>query len=291
MQQLVNGLSIGAIYALFALGFTLVFSVLDRLNLAHAAVYTVGAYVGIELVGDAGLWIWLTIPLVFIAGGVLGVVIERVGFAPLKGRPDAHFGGMISSIALGTMFVSLLQQRYGAATRRFPPDTFPNRRFEILGATFTLLQLVVIVVCFGLTLALWALVVRTGLGRAMRAVAENPHAARICGINVDAITATTFALSSGLGAIAGMLFALNVNAASLEMGYNVELKGLAVIIVGGMGSIPGALVGGLVVGIVEVLTIEYIGSSWRDVVTFGLLVGILLVRPQGIFGTRRVREV
>lgn len=291
MQQLVNGLSIGSIYALFALGFTLVFSVLDRLNLAHAAVYTVGAYVGIELVGDAGLWIWLAIPLVFVAGGILGVLIERVGFAPLTGRPDAHFGGMIASIAIGAMFVSLLQQRYGPATRRFPPDTFPNHRYEILGANVTLLQLVIVAVSLGLTLALWALVARTGLGRAMRAVAENPHAARICGINVNAITATTFGLSSGLGAVAGVLFALSVNTASLEMGYNVELKGLAVIIVGGMGSIAGALVAGLGIGLIEVLTIEHVGSTWRDVVTFGLLVLVLIVRPQGLFGTSRVRQV
>jgi len=291
MQQLVNGLSNGAIYALFALGFTLVFSVLDRLNLAHAAVYTVGAYVGIELVGDAGLAIWLAVPLVFVAGGVLGVVIERVGFAPLKRRPDGHFGGMIASIALGAMFVSLLQQRYGAATRRFPPDTFPSHRFELFGARITLLQIVVIAVSLGLTLALWVLVTRTGVGRAMRAVAENPHAARICGVNVDAITATTFALSSGLGAVAGVLFALSVNTASLEMGYNVELKGLAVIIVGGMGSITGALVAGLGIGIVEVLTITHVGSTWRDVVTFALLVIVLIVRPQGLFGKPRVREV
>lgn len=291
MQQLVNGVSIGAIYALFALGFTLVFSVLDRLNLAHAAVYAAGAYVGIELVDDAGLWLWLALPLVFLVGGVLGVVIDRVGFAPLAGRPDAHFGGLISSIAIGAMFVALLQQRYGPQTRRFPPDAFPSKRFDVFGIDITLLQIVIVAVSLGLTLLLWLLVARTGLGRAMRAVAENPHAARILGINVDAITATTFALSSGLGAVAGVLFALNVNSAQLNMGSAIELKGLAVIIVGGMGSIPGALIGGLVVGLAEVLTITHIGSTWRDVVTFGLLVAILVIRPQGLFGTRVARQV
>lgn len=291
MQQLVNGISIGAIYALFALGFTLVFSVLDRLNLAHAAVYTAGAYIGIELVADAGWLIWVAIPGVFLAGAVLGIVIDRLAFAPLARRPDAHFGGMIASIAVGAMIVALLQQRYGPATRRFPPDTFPQRRFEVGDVSISVLQISIIAVSLGLTLLLWLLVTRTGLGRAMRAVAENPHAARILGVSVGRITATTFALSSGLGAVAGVLFALNVSSAELDMGYNIELKGLAVIIVGGMGSIPGALVGGLLVGLAEVFTIQYVGSTWRDVVTFGLLVLILLLRPQGLFGSQQAREV
>ena len=125
----------------------------------------------------------------------------------------------------------------------------------------------------------------------MRAIAENPTAARVLGVNVDRVTATTFALSSALGAVAGALFAMNVNSAQLGMGTAIELKGLAVIIVGGMGSLPGALVGGLLLGLAEVFAVQYIGSSWRDLVAFGLLFLLLVVRPQGLFGSRRVREV
>ncbi len=135
------------------------------------------------------------------------------------------------------------------------------------------------------------LVARSRLGRAMRAVAENPKAARVLGINVDRVTATTFAISSALGAVAGALFALNVNSAQLGMGTAIELKGLAVIIVGGMGSLPGALVGGLALGLAEVFAVQYVGSSWRDLIAFGLLFVILLLRPQGLFGARKVREV
>src|SRR5690606_21124597 len=135
------------------------------------------------------------------------------------------------------------------------------------------------------------LVARSRLGRAMRAVAENPRAATVLGLNVDRVTATTFALSSALGAVAGALFAMNVNSAQLSMGSAIELKGLAVIIVGGMGSLPGALVGGLVLGLAEVFAIQYVGSSWRDLIAFGLLFLILLVLPQGLFGARKVREV
>lgn len=291
MQQLLNGLFIGSIYALFAIGFTLVFGVLDRLNLAHPAVFAVAAFVGIELVDVAGLSIWLTLPIVFVVGGLLGIIIERVAFRGLKDRPDAHFAGLISSIALAGMFIALLQWRYGPNTRRFPVDSFPSTTFTIFGAQVTLLQVAILVISVVLMIALSLLVAKSRLGRGMRAIAENPTAARVLGINVDRVTMTTFAISSALGAVAGALFAMNVNSAQLGMGSAIELKGLAVIIVGGMGSLPGALVGGLLLGLAEVFAVQYVGSSWRDLVAFGLLFLILLVRPQGLFGARKVREV
>jgi len=291
VQQLLNGLFIGSIYALFAIGFTLVFGILDRLNLAHPAVFAASAFIGIELVDAAGMSIWLALPVVFVVGGLLGLVIERVAFRPLKGRPDAHFAGLISSIALAGMFIALLQWRYGPGTRRFPADAFPDTRFQVLGAQVTLLQVAILVISVLLMVGLTLLVGRTRLGRAMRAVAENPTAARVLGVNVDRVTATTFAISSALGAVAGALFAMNVNSAQLGMGAAIELKGLAVIIVGGMGSLPGALVGGLLLGLAEVFAVQYVGSSWRDLIAFGLLFVILLLRPQGLFGARRVREV
>lgn len=291
MQQLLNGLFIGSIYALFAIGFTLVFGVLDRLNLAHPAVFAVSAFVGIELVEVAGLSIWLTLPIVFVVGGLLGVIIERVAFRPLKNRPDAHFAGLISSIALAGMFIALLQWRYGPNTRRFPADSFPSTTYTVFGAQVTLLQVAILIISVVLMVALSLLVAKSRLGRGMRAIAENPTAARVLGINVDRVTVTTFAISSALGAVAGALFAMNVNSAQLGMGTAIELKGLAVIIVGGMGSLPGALVGGLLLGLAEVFAVANIGSSYRDLVAFGLLFLILLVRPQGLFGARKVREV
>lgn len=291
MQQLLNGLFIGSIYALFAIGFTLVFGILDRLNLAHPSVFAASAFIGIELVSSGGLSIWLTLPAVFVVGGLLGLVIERVAFRPLKGRADAHFAGLISSIALGGMIIALLQWRYEAGTRRFPADAFPDTRFTVFGAQVTLLQVAILVISVLLMVGLTLLVARSRLGRAMRAIAENPTAARVLGIDVDRVTATTFAISSALGAVAGALFAMNVNSAQLDMGSSIELKGLAVIIVGGMGSLPGALVGGLALGLAEVFAVQYVGSSWRDLIAFGLLFTILLVRPQGLFGARKVREV
>lgn len=291
MQQLLNGVFLGAIYALFAIGFTLVFGILDRLNLAHPAVFAAAAFIGIELVTGGGLSIWLALPLVALVGAVLGLIIERVAFRPLKGRPDAHFGGLISSIGLAGMISALLLWRYGPDTRRFPPDAFPPTSFEVMGARVTLLQVLILVISLVLMVGLTWLVAKTRLGRGMRAVAENPDAATVLGINVNRVTATTFALSSALGAVAGALFAMNVNSAQLGMGTAIELKGLAIIIVGGMGSLPGALVGGLILGLAEVFAVQYIGSSWRDLVAFGLLFLLLVLRPQGIFGSKRVREV
>lgn len=291
MQQLLNGLFIGSIYALFAIGFTLVFGILDRLNLAHPSVFAASAFIGIELVSSGGLSIWLTLPAVFVVGGLLGLVIERVAFRPLKDRADAHFAGLISSIALGGMIIALLQWRYEAGTRRFPADAFPDTRYTVFGAQVTLLQVAILAISVLLMVGLTLLVARSRLGRAMRAIAENPTAARVLGIDVDRVTATTFAISSALGAVAGALFAMNVNSAQLDMGSSIELKGLAVIIVGGMGSLPGALVGGLALGLAEVFAVQYVGSSWRDLIAFGLLFTILLVRPQGLFGARKVREV
>ncbi|WP_309064736.1 branched-chain amino acid ABC transporter permease [Microbacterium sp.] len=291
MQQLLNGLFLGSIYALFAIGFTLVFGILDRLNLAHPAAFAASAFVGIWLTDSLDLPIGLVLVIVFVFGAVLGLLIERIAFRPLKDRPDAHFAGLISSIAVGGMLIALLQAAFGPNTRRFPAGTFPDGNVEFAGLTAGYLQLLILAVSLGLMIALTVLVSRSSLGRSMRAVAENPAAARVLGVNVERVTAITFAISTALGAVAGVLFALNVNSAQLGMGGAIELKGLAVIIVGGMGSLPGALIGGIILGIAEVFAIQYIGTSWRDLIAFALLFAILLLRPQGLFGKRKVREV
>lgn len=291
MQQVMDGVFLGSIYALFAVGYTLVFGILDRLNLAHAAVFSAGALVGIEVVKDWGLSIWLAVPIVMVIGAILGLVIERVAFRPLAGRADSHFAGLISSIALGAVFIALLQARYGPNTTRFPPGAFPERRVEFFGATVSLLQLLILAISIGLVVVLTFFVARSKLGLGMRTIAENRHAAGILGINVNRVSSITFSVSSALGAAAGVLFTLNVNSASLGLGHGVELKGLAVIIVGGLGSLPGALVGGLALGLAEVFAVNYVGTSWRDMVAFGILFVILILRPQGIFGAKKAREV
>ncbi len=222
---------------------------------------------------------------------MIGVVIERVAFAPLRSRPDTHFAGLISSISLAIIFGAITLAVFGPNTVRFPPDTFPSTRYEVFGASISLLQLVILAVSIALMITLQWLVTRTRLGTAMRAVAEDPRAARVLGLNVEQVTITTFALSSALGAAAGVLFALAFNSIRFDMGLSIELKGLAVIVVGGMGSLTGAMLGGLILGLAEVYAVASISSSWRDAIAFGLLFLILVLRPQGLLGRVRVREV
>lgn len=291
MQQVINGIFLGSIYSLFAMGYTLVFGVLDLLNLAHSAVFMAGAFVGLWAVTGLGLPLWVAIIVAVVTGAVLGVAIERIAFAPLRGRPDAHFAGLISSISLAIIMGAVALAVVGPNTVRFPPDTFPAIRFEFADASISLLQLVILLVSIGLMASLQWLVNRTRLGTAMRAVAENPRAARVLGINVERVTVVTFALSSALGAAAGVLFALAFNSIRFDMGLAIELKGLAVIIVGGMGSLAGAMLGGVALGLAEVFAISMVSSSWRDAVAFGFLFLILILRPQGLLGRKKVREV
>ncbi len=289
-QQIVNGLFTGSIYALFAVGYTLVFGILDILNLAHQAVFMLGAFVALELVLHFKLEVFLALALAMLAGGGLGIVLNYAAFKPLRRRPDTYFSGMISSIAMATIFEAVALRLWGARTSRFPLDTFPDHTFHAGNASITLLQLVIIVLSLVLMLGLEWMVQRTRLGKAMRAVAENERTARILGIDVERVVTISFMISSALGAVAGVLYALQFNAVSPDLGHAVELKGLAVIILGGLGSIPGAVVGGYLLGLAEVGTIANVGSSYKDAAAFIVLFVILLVRPRGLLGRKAVRE-
>jgi len=289
-QQVFNGLFIGSIYALFAVGYTLVFGILDILNLAHQAVFMLGAIVALELVIRADLNIWLALVGSILICGVIGILLDRIAFRPLRVRPDTYFSSLISSIAMGLIFEAIVLRWLGPDPRRFPFGTFPVRIWEVGDVVITLRQLVIMGLAIACTVGLQAFVRATRTGMAIRTVAENQRAARLLGINVDAIIALSFFTSSALGGMAGVLYGLEFNNISPEMGRGIELKGLAVIILGGMGSIPGALLGGLLLGLTEVFTVQWIGSSWRDAAAFTVLFVILLVRPRGLLGQKAVRE-
>ncbi len=288
-QQVLNGIFLGSIYALFAVGYTLVFGVLDILNLAHAAVFTLSAFIALALV-DAGLSLWLALPAAVAAAGVIGIFLERIAFRPLRGRADSNISGLISSLAMATVFEAIALQIFGPDISRFPPDTFPDRVIRIGGATASLLQLCIVGISVVLMAVLTLLLARTRLGRQIRAVAESPRAARILGVDVNRAIAVAFFLSSALGGAAGVLFGLAFNSISPDVGRSVELKGLAVIILGGMGSVPGAVVAGFLLGLIEVFTVANLGSSFRDAVSFAVLFLVLVARPRGLFGQAATRE-
>lgn len=289
LQQALNGIFVGSIYALFAVGYTLVFGVLDILNLAHQAVFMLAAFGALALV-SAGLPLAAAMIAAVIAAGVAGVLLERIAFRPLRGRADSNISGLISSLAMATVFEAIALQLFGPDISRFPQGTFPDRVVRVGTATAALLQIVIVGVAVVLMAALTLLLGRTRLGRQLRAVAESPRAARVLGIDVDRVIASAFFLSSALGGAAGVLFGLAFNSISPDVGRSVELKGLAVIILGGMGSVPGAVVAGLALGLVETFTVARLGSSYRDVVSFAVLFLVLVLRPRGLFGQAAVRE-
>jgi branched-chain amino acid transport system permease protein len=289
-QQIINGLFLGSIYALFALGYTLVFGVLDILNLAHAAVFMLAAFAALSLVGTFHLNILVALPLAVLLAGLLGLVLERVAFRPLRDRADSNITGLISSLAAAAVFEALALEIWGPNVSRFPFDTLPDKLVPLFGGVVSRLQLTIIGVAVVLFLALYWLVRGTRLGREVRAVAESPRAARVLGVDVDRVIAASFFISSALGGAAGVLFGLAFNSVSPDMGRSVELKGLAVIIVGGMGSMPGAVVAGFALGLIEVFVVAHLGGSYRDVVSFAGLFLILVLRPRGLFGAATLRE-
>jgi branched-chain amino acid transport system permease protein len=289
-QQIVNGLFLGSIYALFALGYTLVFGVLDILNLAHQAVFMLCAYAALLVVVHLHLPIYLAFPASVLAGGLLGILIDRIAFRPLRGRSDSNISGLISSIALATILEAVGLQLFGPDVERFPLGTVPDRSLRIGDAIVSELQVVIIGIALAMLAVLTFLLQRTRLGRQIRAVAESPLAARILGVNVDRVIAASFFISSALGSASGVLFGLAFNNVAPDMGRAVELKGLAVIILGGMGSMPGAAIAGFALGLLEVFTVAKLGSSYRDAIAFGVLFLVLVLRPRGLLGQAALRE-
>ncbi len=290
-QQLVNGLSLGALYALFALGFTLIFGVLGVINLSHGAIFMIGAYAGLEAIARFGLPLWLALPFAFLVAGLFGFLIDVLVLKPLRKRNAPHLIPMIATIGIGIALNNTVQGIFGAQNLRFPAGTVPNDRIAIAGVGLTALELAIILLSFALMAALMVIIRKTQLGRALRAIAESPKAAYLVGINVEGLFMLTSFIAAGLGGVAGVLIGLYSNAIFPLMGQPMLQKGVAVIILGGMGDIRGALFAGLFLGFAEVLSVAYVGSTMRDAIAFGLLFLILLVRPKGLFGTTNERKV
>jgi len=297
-QQLVNAIFIGSIYALFAVGYTLVFGILDILNLAHSAVFMLGAAITYSLALNHGLTFWVACVLGIAASAVMGLVIEHVCLRPLRRRQAPPIAALISTIGLALVIVAAVEQGKGgslfvwlwvdgANSVAFPSGTFPNPVWHIGDLTLESSKVVIIPISIALMLVLGYVMRYTQVGRGLRAVAENPRAARLMGVDVDRMISLTLVISSALGGLAGILFGAALGDISPYIGRdNVEVRGLAVIVLGGMGSIPGAVIGGYLLGLVEILAVVTFGSSVRGGVAFAALFLLLILRPQGLFGTR-----
>ena len=284
-QQMVNALWLGSVYALFALGYTLVFGVLDILNLAHGAVFMWGAFFGLLAVTKLNMPIWAALLVAMLGAGMLGIVLDRVAFRPLRKRNAPQLAAIISSIGASTILVSLAQGAFGAQVSRFPFDTLPAQVFTAGPVRVTLVQVIVFAVSLVLMAALLLFMRRSRSGKAMRAVAYSGRISSLLGIDVDRIIVTTFFVSSALAGASGVFLGLAFSAISPFMGAPIELKGLAVIILGGLGNVPGAILAGFLLAATEVFGVAYVSSDFRDAIAFTVLILVLLIRPSGILGT------
>lgn len=287
-QQIINALSQGAFYAMFAAGLTLIFGVLDILNMAHGAVFMWGAMLSWYLMSALGMGFGLALLITIVFCGLMGLLLEHTAFRPLRGRSTGHLPPLVSSLALSIVLVHVAEKVFGTRVVRYPDNAVPFAQYvEVGDAQVSMLHVVLLVTALVLMGALWYMVARTRLGRSIRALQENPKVARLMGVDVDRTIAAMFIIASVMAGIAGVFLGVAYNSASPYMGHWVDLKGFAVIILGGMGSIPGALIGGMLIAFAEIATVVYLSSNYRDAAVFVVLVGMLLLKPSGLLGSSR----
>jgi len=301
LQQVLNGLVLGSVYALVALGYTMVYGILGLINFAHGEVVMFGAMIALTvmtlLVGPAtasvppALIVALAIAAAMVVCMALAYTIERVAYRPLRNAP--RLAPLITAIGVSILLQNIAMVIWGRQYKTFPP-LFPSEAHTIAGASITDLQIVIIVVSAALMVALLMLVNFTRLGRAMRATSENQTIAGLMGVNVNKIISATFIIGAALGAVAGVLVAANYSIAHYSMGFVLGLKAFTAAVLGGIGNLGGAVLGGLLLGLIESIGAGYIGdltggflgSHYQDVFAFMVLVLVLVFRPTGLMGER-----
>jgi len=284
-QLILNGIIAGAIYALVASGFSLIYSVTKFMHFAHGAVLALGAYLMYTFAVGIGLNFWLAILLTLICSSFAGVLMDWLVYRPLRKRKASGAVLLIASIALMILVNSLILAFWGADVKTVPVR---NPVFDVLGARVTLIQVIIIIVSVVLLLALWFLMKRTKLGKAMRAVADNKDVAMTVGINPERIYTYTFAIGSFLAGVAGILIGIEQNLYPI-MGLSLIIKGFTGAVIGSLASVPGSVLGSLILGLVENIGIWWLPSGYKDAIAFVLLFIFLLFRPSGLLGVK-VRE-
>jgi branched-chain amino acid transport system permease protein len=295
-QQLINGLAVGSIYALIALGYTMVYGVLRLINFAHGDLFTYGAYLGMTLLVSLGLSDrlglvgGLLVLAVLVMGlvAVVGVILERAAYRPLQSSP--RLSAVVSALGASIFLQNALMLVYGARYQVYP-DVLPQDSVSLFGLQVPLVRLGVVAVSVTMMAALYFFVQRTKVGTAIRAAAIDQGAARLMGIDVTRVIQLVFIIGPALGGAAGLLVGLYYGQISFTMGWTYGMKAFTAAILGGIGNIPGAMVGGLVLGVVEALGAGYVSFAWKDALAFVVLILILIVRPSGLLGERVAEKV
>lgn len=288
IQQLVNGLSLGSIYALIALGYTMVYGIIKLINFAHGEIYMIGAFVGYAAITMLDVGLFLALLIAMAVSALLGVIIERVAYKPL--RKSSRITALITAIGVSYLIQNGMIQWVGPNVRSFP-QVLTNTRYDLGFMTISRIQLIIFSTAIFLMLSLQFIVHKTKMGKAMRAVSIDPEAAKLMGINVDNVISFTFILGSALAGAGGVLVGLFYNTINPTMGFLPGLKAFIAAVLGGIGIIPGAMLGGILIGLIETMVVAYGNSLLRDAVVFGILIIILLLRPSGILGKTSKEKV
>lgn len=290
-QTLLNGIVIGSIYAMVALGYTMVYGILGIINFAHGEVMMIGAMVGVTVSGlliSAGMPLLLvlviTMIIAMIACMIVAYTMEKVAYRPLRNAPK--LAPLITAIGMSFLLQAIAQLIWGLEHRSFQ-DLLPSQRIVLFNDVgITMREIVIVVLSLTIMFGLLTLVNKTKLGRAMRATSENVGVTGLMGVNPNKVISATFMIGAALAAVAGIMYALNVGKAHFFMGFMPGMKAFIAAVLGGIGNIPGAVVGGLVLGLAEALGAGYISSEYQDVFAFVVLVGVLIFRPSGLLGQR-----
>jgi branched-chain amino acid transport system permease protein len=299
VQQIINGLTTGTLFALIAIGYTMVYGIIELINFAHGDLFMLGAFLALTLVAAMGLenaspavatgGIVLTFVVCMVFCAALNTLNDRIVYRPLRNAPKLT--SLVSAIGVSFVFMGIGQIWKGVADINFP-DVLPNK--NLLGGAslrFTAKDLLVILVTVPLMAGLTVFVRFTKLGKAMRATAQNPVAARLMGIDVDRVIGWTFAIGGMLAGAASVIYGLTINTVSFQMGYQNGLYAFTAAVLGGIGNLPGAMLGGIVIGLVRSLGSQYVGEQWTSALVFAILILLLIFRPSGLLGARTREKV
>jgi branched-chain amino acid transport system permease protein len=297
-QQLINGLALGAVYALIALGYTMVYGILQLINFAHGELYMLGAYLGIIVLGlltylgltaySLPLSLVLTVLLSMLFCGAYGAVIERVAYRPL--RNASKLAPLISAVGMSIILQNFVMLAQGKEYKNLPP-MLPSEGFSLLGANVSPVQIFILTASVLIMIGLQFFIARTRLGKAMRATSQDRVMAGLVGININQVISITFMIGSSLAAVAGVMVTLYYGVVHFFMGYLAGIKAFTAAVLGGIGSIPGAMLGGFLLGLIENFGASYISSVYKDAFAFIILIVVLVIRPAGLLGQKSVDKV
>jgi branched-chain amino acid transport system permease protein len=290
LQQAINALTLGSLYALIAIGLAITFSILDVVNFAQGSLVMWGAYLGAVFAVGLGLGLWVPMLASMFLVGLIGMALERAALQPLRIRNAPPIAALLATLGAATILDHLILIVFGPDTRAFP-SPFPVRMIEVGGAQISTLELTITGIALLLLVGLQAMLRRTRLGLAMRAIAQDGRVSGLMGIDTNRVVALAFGVGAAVGGVGGVLTGIYYNSVDISMGYSAGLKGFSAMVIGGMGSLPGAILGGFLLGTAETAATTIFWSGYRDIVAFSLLIIVLIVRPSGLLGTPEIRKV